>query len=384
MPTRSKPSNSVDGLIKKAAKKAAAPTKAVWAGPSGEGPNGGITFSLLSRFLVCRERFRLLVVEGLRPRDKFNPKLEFGNMWHAMEEALAEGKPTLPALAKYANELVRRYQMDRDDIGHWTGMAAEFFPRYVEHWAKHPDVTARFPLLQEEVFDVPYLLPSGRTVRLRGKWDSVDLIGEDAEAGVYLQENKTKSRLDGETITRQCTFDLQTMLYAVAYLKWAGTLKPADWLDLREKAGVSTGVRLGGAFRGTRYNVVRRPAHKTVASAAKTYEELKEAGRLGEWFGRWKIKVGPADIEKFRRTCLDPILENLSDWWEWINHPGFGQAAASGAWIKTATLGLHWRHPFGVYNVLDEGGHADLDAYLETGSTVGLERATDLFPELTK
>lgn len=33
-------------------------------------------------------------------------------------------------------------------------------------------------------------------------------------------------------------------------------------------------------------------------------------------------------------------------------------------------------------NVLDEGGHSDLDEYLATGSTVGLRRVTDLFPEL--
>jgi hypothetical protein len=43
---------------------------------------------------------------------------------------------------------------------------------------------------------------------------------------------------------------------------------------------------------------------------------------------------------------------------------------------------VHWRHPFGVYDALNEGGSSDLDEYLETGSTVGLERASTLFPEL--
>ena len=52
----------------------------LWEGPAGTGPNGGITFSLLSRFLVCRERFRVHAVLGLRPADDFNHRLEFGSM----------------------------------------------------------------------------------------------------------------------------------------------------------------------------------------------------------------------------------------------------------------------------------------------------------------
>jgi hypothetical protein len=43
---------------------------------------------------------------------------------------------------------------------------------------------------------------------------------------------------------------------------------------------------------------------------------------------------------------------------------------------------MHWRHPYGVFDALNEGGSSDLDEYLETGSTVGLERASTLFPEL--
>lgn len=35
------------------------------------------------------------------------------------------------------------------------------------------------------------------------------------------------------------------------------------------------------------------------------------------------------------------------------------------------------------YNVLDEGGSSDMDAMLESGSEVGLQRTENLFPELT-
>ncbi len=57
-------------------------------GPLWKGPEvDGITFSLLSRFIACPERFRILVTEGLQPHDEFNHRIEYGNMWHTCEEA---------------------------------------------------------------------------------------------------------------------------------------------------------------------------------------------------------------------------------------------------------------------------------------------------------
>lgn len=202
----------------------------VWAGPEAPGPNGGITQSLLARFLTCRERFRLLVVEGLKPADTFSHRLEYGSMWHVCEEALA-GSPSKFAdgmiivhhdwvgpLTAYCQQLCKRYPLQQEQIDHWYNVCKITFPLYVEHWSQHPDVTARTPLLQEQVFDVPYQLPSGRTVRLRGKWDSVDLIGKGKNASVYLCENKTKGNIDEPALKRQLAsgFDLQTGLYNVA------------------------------------------------------------------------------------------------------------------------------------------------------------------------
>jgi hypothetical protein len=90
---------------------------------------------------------------------------------------------------------------------------------------------------------------------------------------------------------------------------------------------------------------------------------------------RWKVEVSPQDVARFRRECLDPVLEQLCWWWESVTgqfHPQeYGRCPP-----------LHWRHPFGVYNVLDEGGSSDLDEYLHSGSTAGLTRADTLFPEL--
>jgi len=377
----------------------------VWRGPEKD----GVTYSLLSRFLCCRERFRLLVVEGLRPVETFNHRIEYGQMWHVCEEVFAKfashpsfdpnayvRNPLPPsetdweprlflALRNYTRGLCQKHPAQQEQIQHWYNVCRVQFPVYVDYWAKHPDEKERTPLLQEQVFDIPYVLPSGRTVRLRGKWDSVDLIGQGKAAGVYLKENKTKGDIKEEQLKRQLSsgFDLQTMLYLVAM-----DYRPA--IDWREKA-----------IRGARYNVVRRPLsggrhsitqHKPSKSNPTGEGSEEFYARLGGliasepeyFFMRWRIEIAASDVGRFRRECLDPILEQLCDWWEWISGRIRGNYYPEGIWAPLADTGRqpHYRYPFGVYNVLAEGGSGELDEYLATGSELGLQRVDNLFKEL--
>jgi hypothetical protein len=99
----------------------------LWKGPTED----GVTFSLLSRFLVCRERFRITVIEGLKPAKTFNHRVEYGNLWHVMEEALArqvsKGDATyvtdtgiaLTALKSYCSKLCQAHVHQAAEIEHW-------------------------------------------------------------------------------------------------------------------------------------------------------------------------------------------------------------------------------------------------------------------------
>lgn len=356
----------------------------LWQGPYYQGSNGGITYSLLSRFLVCRERFHIYAIDGLRPNPSFNHKIEFGSMWHLCEESLLKSggavgyagqEVWVSPLTDYAKGLCKRFPTQQEEIDKWYRICALMFPKYVSYWENHSDVKDRIPLLQEKVFDVPYLLPDGRVVRLRGKWDSVDLIGKGKETSIYLQENKTKGDINEVIMQRNLRsgFDLQTMIYLVTLDKWIN------------EGGFSLSVAYDGdhgpIIGGIRYNVVRRPLHRQGKKETKTEFLI----RLGEvidedpphFFMRWKVGILAQDISRFRKETLDPILEQLCDWWS---------LAISGPPIsfrKSTMFGpLHWRHPFGVYNPIDEGGQSDLDEHLLTGSTVGLVRADSLFEEL--
>jgi hypothetical protein len=244
-------------------------------------------------------------------------------------------------------------------------------------------------LLQEQVFNVPYRLPSGRVVRLRGKMDSVDLVRSKRGPAIWLQENKTRGDIKEGKIVQQLSMDLQTMLYLVSR-PLLPTTKCGDHKDWRPAHRVCVST----PWRGVRYNVARRPLsggkgsitrHK--ASKGNPAGESKEHfyGRLAAYideapetyFMRWDVLVPPTDVERFKSRCLTPLLEHLCVWWQAIS-----SYERSSDVFEAPLNTIHWQHPYGVWNVLNEGGQTELDNYLATGSELGLERVTTLFGEL--
>lgn len=376
-PKQSAPATKVSPQRKSPPKSSPSTIPAVWKGPEED----GVTFSLLSRFLVCRERFRLLVVEGLKAQDEFNHRIEYGNMWHVCEEAYSSDPSTWhDRLRLFCVSLARQHPLQGEQVQHWYDVCRIQFPVYVQYWQGYVENKSVY---QEEVFKVPYKLPSGRIIFLRGKWDRTFV----KDTGYWLQENKTKGDVKEGQIQRQLTFDLQTMLYTIALRQHVRSLKKGHPLK-------------GLPFRGVRYNVVRRPlsgGEGDIRQGAKEsreefHERLKGVldgtgkKRTGEnytgpphWFMRWDVIVTEDDCQKFVRTCLDPILEQLCLWWDEVSGP----ISRSPFEYRAKALGIHWRHPFGVFNPLDEGGCSDVDEYLNTGNTVGLTRTTNLFPELS-
>lgn len=386
-----------------------------WTGPECTKPTGGITFSMLSKFLSCRERFRVSYVEGLRPHRQFNHRISYGNMWHVCEEALAAGngpgqgdsdKGWLYDLFCYTRDLCQQYPLSQDQIVHWHNVCKTQFPIYVDYWSAHPDVVNRTPLLQEQVFDVSYKLPSGRTVRLRGKFDSVDLIN----GAIYLQENKTKGDVDEKELRRQLTMDMQCMMYLVALHHSTGkvTNVEQDTQSLRKKLLPLIGKK--PIVAGVRYNVVRRPLsggkgmivrHKPSKSNPRGESESEFYTRVGQYmkddpnhfFMRWTAEVSPTDVQRFETRFLKPILEQLCDWYQWVScaqrakvspfNPDDGtDRIIDGEFKGPIHSNVHYQHPYGAQNSIDEYGWGDLDNYMDTGSRVGLEYRERLFEEL--
>lgn len=347
----------------------------VWQGPCASGEQGGVTQGLLQKFLACRYRFKVYALDGWRAAPRFNHKIEYGNMWHFAEATYAKTGDidiTIDTALGYAENLAETYPESRAEIAKWWNVLRVQFPVYVDYYLRLPTAPAT-SLLQEQVFDVPYKLPSGCVVRLRGKWDGVELV----DNGVWLVENKTKGDIDEQAMQKQLTFDLQTMMYLVA---------------LRDTMPGNVNY-LPQSLKGVRYNVIRRPLsggkgtivrHKPTKSNPAGESESEYYNRLKEYiingpstyFFRWNVDVSPEDVNRFRNEFLDPCLEFMCQWYE-------VQTERSLATLTTVPVNcLHFRTPFGLTSEIVDGYGSDLDHFIETGSTVGLLRVNDLFPEL--
>lgn len=403
-------------------KRKAAPTrKPLWAGPDVD----GITFSLLSKFLVCRERFRLKVVEGLDEDLGFNKSIEFGSMWHEMEEGFyASGGSLAKAetrLAMYRNKLLASHQNEQAEINKWASLCKMQFPLYIKHWQKHNDDKSRKPILEEVSFKVPYALPSGRTVYLRGKFDNVHIASRpdkrhepdlyrawvehfpDAKQGIFLQENKTKGDIKEKGILDTVASNLQTMIYQTA-LRMAYGDEDQRWAISNN---LDAAHKMGYPIIGTLYNVIRRPLADRFAikqrkgrkakgkvtgaeSMTQFYQRVIDgiASDPGHYFMRWKTIITEEDMARFRQRMLDPILEQLMDWWEWLECPPgpfnpWGQRKTQTQCPTLLPNQVHFQSPWGIYNSMFGGYDGDYYEYLTTGRKNSLRRITTLFPELT-
>ena len=379
---------TTEGRLKRATRAKSKRLRPVWGGPEKD----GVTQSLLSKFLVCRERFRLLTVEGLREAPSFRVGIEYGNMWHLCEECHAAGEPWETVLRRHAAGLAKEYRGQQDQVEKWYQVCRRQFPVYVEYWSRHPDVMKRKLIAREHSFKVPYVLGSGRRVFLRGKWDSVDVVKTKpaAKGKIILQENKTTGDIDEQKIASRLTFDLQTGLYLVALTEAFGEQSS----HLRD--------RLNGAkasVAGVRYNVVRRPLsggkgsirphkatkNKPAESADHFYGRLQaimeEDPGPDYFFMRWDVEITQKDLQRFRTQCLDPTLEALCDWWEWV------AADPDDPWRQECDTGkvgngVHFRFPYGVWNPVSNGVMTEVDQYMANGSTSGLTEVKTLYPEL--
>ncbi len=161
---------------------------------------------------------------------------------------------------------------------------------------------------------------------------------------------------------------------------------------------VTDDMKLGDTIvKGVRYNVVRRPLsggvgnirlhkatkNKPAETEEQFYERLRHdyiADDPAYWFFRVRAEISERDVQVFRETCFDPLLEQLCWWYDEVtgNDQRFRLTMSSGYGYPL----LNYRTPFGVYSALEEGGATEYDAFLETGSEAGLRRVEELFTEL--
>lgn len=390
---------SIGSKLSEVAAKDKTNTEPLWKGPCDQGSCGGVTQSMLNWYLFDMERFRIRYILGLKEEDRFSHYKEYGNFWHILEECHAAGMTEdqgREQLLGYVKQLQRRYMTEQKEIVKWYNICIHQFPVYVKHWTKDKEYKKRVPFLEEKVFHVPLLLPSGRTVYLKGKFDSV---GVYPKKFVELQENKSKGEVEAEVIQQRLNFDLQTMFYVRAlqlYLTLIPEGSTLNTLPIRVRYNVVVRPLSGG-----KHSIKQRKGRGKNLVGAETesefYKRLQQEieGAVDSngnnfFFHRWLCDISEQDISRFQVLCLYNVLDNLCDdyeWWQYChtNEVNPFHTQNRKVYFKEHTR-RHYVAPFGLYNPIAEGRGTPYDEFILSNgrSTRGLMRDNNLFPELVE
>jgi hypothetical protein len=348
----------------------------------------GITYSDLSKFDVCRQRFHIGRIQGWKPKG-FSLPLEFGNIFHLLSEAQDRDIPldAMEYIAKqYTSDRIEHSIRNGDDdkvkeLKMLSAVVTVTFLNYVDFWKNNPTMDYRnkhryeksFKWIGKEIpFDEKYQLPNGRVVRIRGKMDGAFSI--PGVKGNWLFETKTKSTIDQDGIFRALDKDLQTGLYMVAMSK-----------------------RFKGTPLGVVYNVVRRTAMRPRVKdtpdsfAQRVHEDIQ---KRPEWyFFRWTREISALELENFQRRSLNPAIYQLCQYWDSIKDDPMNPFSTTcpecygdgclvcGQTGKVDNM-LHYERPFGIY---DSFQHSQKGSYFDIvadGDYSNYEQEDFTFPEL--
>jgi len=308
----------------------------------------GVSFSLLNRFIACRDRFQMYAVQGMREPSNSQDAMNFGTYFHRLLEFHAKDQRCS------ADTVIRKVSKLKSSVAIKPVekmMANMIFREYLNWYGNN--VYSYFD--QEVKFDLKYPVPGAGNIRIRGK---VDECINHSDGTIWVQENKTKDKIQDRLLEQVIPFQLQTLMYAVAMEK-----------HFKRRVG------------GVVYNVIRKPSHKQ-----KDKESDEQfVGRVreillkepGYFFYRWEYPLTRERLDDFRKKTFEPLLRQIYVWWESIKHDPFSP------WVDQNGLPNenHFQHPFGCYNGLIHG-EGDFYDLIVRGNQLGISLGNEPFSEL--
>lgn len=256
----------------------------------------GITQSILTTYLRCKERCRLML-NGWQKIEAKSP-FTFGSCFHYLCEVWACSKPTMRKLGAYipdqktingwCDDFTRQSQahnpIDPQDFEQACAMAVPIFTKYLTYWK---DSHQKWQEIKPEIeFDIT--IPGDYrpgTHRLRGKVDGLVKIN----GKYWLLETKTMSQINEDVLQQVVQYDFQTQFYIFAL-------------------ETMLGVKIVGVI----YNVVRVPMFKMDGKTpqeiqTRTQEELEKDEN--KWFKRFEVAFSDSQVARFRSEMRDKLVE---------------------------------------------------------------------------
>lgn len=268
----------------------------------------GITKSMLEKFLICPQKFKLSVVDSIDKIGEASIPMDFGNYFHSNMEAIYGSfgsnrfssqfsAKLMKVVEQAAKEMYSHYKKEFnregrriDQLEKVYAMAEPVLLAYFRNW--HDDFSGKIQwIAAEEVFDVPFIADTF-PIRIRGKIDGKHIWKD----GVWLREVKTKHSLDEDMYADWISIDIQCMIYA--------------WAEWKES---------GKSPDGILYDLVRRPALK-LGKNENLYDfsnriDADIADRKQTYFARIELEITEETLINFEKNQLREIILQLERWW---------------------------------------------------------------------
>lgn len=321
----------------------------------------GVSQSLLQKFRVDKDRAHKHIVLGLRQTDR-KEAMEFGTIFHKLIELGARmgNSYTKHKLIKEFTDYIKRKFPSADSMLLARVAIAQYHvyreweadkPRY-KYIDQEPVFNEKFklPALHfEPNEEIRIRIPSGIEIPLRGRIDEVI-----DNCGMWIQENKTKTRIDISHIQDTLHANIQVMFYAVC-----------------------SELKYGKPCKGVIYNVIRKPGQRQKQKESDTaYIERIVAEVQNDksyYFYRLSHEFQQGQVKRWIKEELLPLLYEVYLWWKSI------ERNPTNPWLDGNPF--HGRKSFGIYDpmVLGKGDFYNLIVY---GRKQGLVKVDELFPEL--
>lgn len=306
---------------------------------------------------------------GLKSTDR-KEAMEYGTIFHKLieEGARMGNKYTHLKLVQIMNSYMKRnYPSEQSILLCKIGL--EQYRRYKEWEQGKPKYKY---IDQEPVFGPPkcfITLPATKfnpcpeisinipktDIFMRGR---IDEVIQMSDGSIWIQENKTKSRIDISVLQDTIPENIQVMFYAVA-----------------------ASILYGKPIKGVIYNVIRKPGQRQRQKesdedfVARIGKEI--ADNPSYYFYRLAYSFPPGAIEKWKREELIPLLYQVYIWWRSI------EKNPTKPWEdeKGNINPFHGRKSFGIYDPMSNGKGEFFDLIVH-GRKSNLIVDFEMFPEL--
>jgi hypothetical protein len=270
----------------------------LWKGPL----HGGITQSLIQKYLTNPYTFVLYYGLGLEEPEEYNQNLLWGNVMHkGLEIGLAKPTPIKEQIDNLRPELI-------EEAKKWPYINATTVPSVLEMLKLYNDsYKQQFNLcVTEQQFKIPHTTSGGNTISLMGKVDGLGYVGDE----ITLIEHKCKGSYDKVLFRAEISYDLQLNIYCkanevykVVYdnilipeTQW--NCPPRDMMERHEY-------------------YIQRLYHR------QNYGSYPVAKKSFLWLDQLSYTMNPESIDFFFQETVDPICDQICELYDYCSQPKF-------------------------------------------------------------